>query len=216
MKIAIYHNLPHGGAKRATYEWVIRLCKNHEVDLFVVDNIAEGFLSLKEVVRHCSVFSKKTISSRGQFTRLFSLVKIWFFSIKIARSINSAEYDVALVFQCHVTNTPPLLKYLKIPSLFICHEPLARMFEPHSKIQRKRNFFEIIRILAINVFIALEKITSKSATKICTSSLYSIETLYKYFEVYPSLLYPGVDADYFKPAAINKENTVLSVGHLNS
>lgn len=216
MKIAIYHNLPHGGAKRATYEWVKRLCKNHHVDLFVIDDIAEEFLSMKEIVRKFDIFSKKTISSSGQFTRFISLAKIWFYSIKIAKSINKGEYDIALVFQCHVTNAPPVLKYLKIPSLFICHEPLARMFEPHYKNQSKNIFFSILRTVAIKIFIALEKMNSSYATRICTSSLYSIETLYKYFGKYPKLLYPGVDPEYFKPGKEKRQNAILSVGHLSS
>ena len=64
MKIAIYHNLPHGGAKRVVYEWVKRLCDKHQVDLFIIDHVAEEFLSLKNIVRSVKVFSKNPVQSQ--------------------------------------------------------------------------------------------------------------------------------------------------------
>lgn len=216
MKIAIYHNLPHGGAKRVVYEWVKRLCYTHQVDLFIIDHVAEEFLSLKNVVKNVKVFAKKPVKSQGQFNRIISLFKIWSLSKKVAFSINNGGYDLVLVFQCHVTNTSPVLRYLKIPSIFICHETLSRMYEPHLNKQIKKGITRFFRNLGIYFFILLEKSNAKYASKICTSSIYSIETLYKHFGIYPSLIYLGVDTEFFKPLEARKQDTVLSIGHLNS
>ena len=85
------------------------------------------------------------------------MFKIWSFSKKIAFSINNGGYDLSLVFQCHVTNTSPILRYLKIPSIFICHETLSRMFEPHLDNNIKKGIHQFLRILGGYFFILLEK-----------------------------------------------------------
>ena len=38
MKIAVFHNLPSGGAKRALYGNIKYLTKDHEVDVFIPIN----------------------------------------------------------------------------------------------------------------------------------------------------------------------------------
>ena len=215
MKIALFHNLPHGGAKRAAYEWSQRLCQHHQVDLYLIDDVAEEFLSLKESANQWFTFSRKPLGVAGRLTRMISLIKIWILSKKIAKKINSGGYDVALLFQCRVTNTPPILENLNIPSLFVCHESLGRVFEPHYRRQERSRILAIFRKLALKKCIALEKKSSQYATQICTSSLYSIESLYKYFGIYPKLLYPGVKSSFFKPVRTLKETTVVSVGHLS-
>ena len=34
MKIAVIHNLPDGGAKRALFDWIKGLSEKHELDLY--------------------------------------------------------------------------------------------------------------------------------------------------------------------------------------
>ena len=55
MKIALFHNLPAGGAKRSTYEWVKRLSINHDIDLFIYDERNEDFLNLKPFIKNNSI-----------------------------------------------------------------------------------------------------------------------------------------------------------------
>ena len=215
MKIAVFHNLPHGGAKRATYEWVTRLSLEYQVDLYLVDDIAENFLNLKKNVNRTRVYSQKPLIVSNPIKRILSLIRIWFLSKKIVQDINSLDYDVALIFQCQITNTPIILRKLNIPSLYICHETLERIFEPHYTKEKRNPLVLMVRKVIINLCIILEKKSSKSATLVCTTSLYSIETLYKYFSFYPQLIYPGVKSTHFKPSKIKKSGTVLSVGHLS-
>ena len=215
LKIAVFHNLPHGGAKRATYEWVKRLSKEHKVDLYLVDDVAEQFLSLRTNVHETRVYSKKSLSVSSPFKRMVSFFKIWFVSNKIAEDINSLDYDVVLLFQCQITNTPIILRKLRIPSLYICHETFGRMFEPHYTKEKRNPLVLMLRRAIIKLFMNIEKKSANCATLVCTTSLYSVETLYKYFSFYPQLIYPGVETDKFKPLNIKKDNTVLSVGHLS-
>lgn len=200
---------------RATYEWVSKLRKRHKVDLYLVDDVADQYLSLRKIVHETRVYSKKPLSVSNPVKRILSLFKIWFLSNKIAADINSLDYDVVLLFQCQITNTPIILRKLQVPSLYVCHETFGRMFEPHYTSEKRNRLVMALRRAVIELCMRMEKKSAKSATLVCTTSLYSIETLYKYFSFYPQLIYPGVETAKFKPLNVKRDNTVLSVGHLS-
>jgi len=47
MKIAVYYNLPPGGAKRILYEQIKKLSKKHHIDAYTLSSFDEKFLSIK-------------------------------------------------------------------------------------------------------------------------------------------------------------------------
>ena len=57
MKIAVFHNLPSGGAKRALYGNIKYLVKEHEVDVFVPSTANEEYLPLEKIVNKLKVLS---------------------------------------------------------------------------------------------------------------------------------------------------------------
>ena len=126
MKIALFHNLPAGGAKRSTYEWVKRLSINHDIDLFIYDERNEDFLNLKPFIKNKFSFSKRISSYH-----IVALLQTLFYSFKIGSNINKIDYDVALIMQCQITNSPFLLHFINKPILFYCQEPLSKLKEPH-------------------------------------------------------------------------------------
>lgn len=52
MKIAVVHNLPPGGQKRALYEQTKRLSKNHHLDHFTLTSTNEKIFSLLPFVQN--------------------------------------------------------------------------------------------------------------------------------------------------------------------
>ena len=61
LKIAVFHNLPSGGAKRALYDHVKYLASSgHEVDVFIPETANETFLPLKGIVNNIKIFPVKT------------------------------------------------------------------------------------------------------------------------------------------------------------
>ena len=129
MKIAFIHNLPSGGAKRSAFEFVKGMIDKHKVDLFYMDTTSEEYLDLRTLVNDAIfVPGPSAQGGLGMFTSLIAARKTY---KEIAKQINDGGYDLAFVMQCKVCNTPFLLNYLKIPSLYYCAEPLARCLEFH-------------------------------------------------------------------------------------
>lgn len=215
MRIAFFHNLPPGGAKRSAYEWIKRMAKNHEVDLYLYDPLAESFLDARPFVKKTILVPGGKTAGEGYVGRLVSLHRGRLLSKKIAQRINDGNYDFAFIMQCRSSNSPFVLRHLRIPVLYFCHEPLTRMLEPHYPGKWKEGLLAPLKQQVINWLIALDRTNAERATLICTSSLYSRESLYRAYGLYPRLNYPGVDEQFFHPLNLQREPMVLCVGSLN-
>jgi len=216
MRIAFFHNLPAGGAKRVAFEFVQFLTKKHTVDLFTYDNKSEDFNDVSSLVNEIFFINGGGESKVKLFGRLISINRVRVASRKLAELINKGEYDLALVMQCKVINSPFILRYLKIPSLYVCHEPAAKIKEPHYNIRAKRGFMSILKNIILSFIMRMDRVNATNATVISTSSLYSCEDLYRNYGVHPRLNYLGVDANKFHFLELQRENFVLSVGALNA
>ena len=148
MRIAVFHNLPAGGAKRVAYEFIQHLVGIHKVDLYTYDHSSENFNDVGSLVDNKILISGGEESKIKILGRLISIYRVKKVSKKMATLINSGGYDLALVMQCKITNSPFLLRYLKIPSLYICHEPSAKINEPHYNQSRARGVLGFLKKLA--------------------------------------------------------------------
>jgi glycosyltransferase involved in cell wall biosynthesis len=216
MRIAFFHNLPAGGAKRVAFEFIQRLVNTHEVDLYVYDNTSEKFNDVSTLVDNKILVNGGNESRIKLLGRLISMYRARRASKKMSILINSRGYDLALVMQCKVTNSPYLLRYLDIPSLYVCHEPSSKINEPHYNHDKLKGIFGFLKKIVISYTIKIDRINAKKATLISTSSLYSCEDLYRNYGVHPKLNYLGVDTEKFRPMDIPKESYILSVGALNA
>lgn len=215
MRIALFHNLPSGGAKRVVFEFVKNLIRDHEIDLYIYDQKAEDFLDIRPLVKNTFLIEGgDTYGDRG-FMRLLSMNRVRKASQRTARLINNGKYDLALVMQCKVTNSPYILRYLSVPSLYFCHEPSAKIMEPHYRGLEQDGRLQGLKKLYLRWGMAIDRANATSATQICTSSLYSRENLYRNYGVYPRLNYLGVDANFFCPLDLQREPVVLCIGALN-
>ena len=215
MKIALFHNLPSGGAKRAVFEWVKQLSKIHKIDLYIFNEESEATWNIKPFVNRTFIQNKTQETFLNNRNKLISLIPLIFLSKKLANKIDDGKYDLVLTMQCKITNSPFLLRFLKTPSVFICHESMTRVLEPHYP---KKNIifpFNWIRKIGLNFFIGIDKKNANCANSICTTSFYSRDRLYLCYGLFPKVIYPGVDTNFFKPIKkISRKKTILSVGSL--
>lgn len=216
MRIALFHNLPSGGAKRSVHELIKILSRKYIIDLYIYDKHAEDFLDIRSIVnKTVYVNGGETDNGKG-LKRLMSLTIVKSASKKIAKLINLGKYDLALIMQCKVVNSPFILRYLKVPSLYFCHEPLAKILEPHYRSKEQDGLLGPIKKVFLRWLISIDRFNALKATQICTSSLYCIENIYRNYGIYASLNYLGVDRNNFKPLGKKRFSKILFVGALNA
>ena len=118
MRIAIYHNLPSGGAKRHTLEQVRELARRgHELVEFAPSIADLTYCSFKPYVREQRVFAfhphqplqrrlplltpyVHSVQGMATLQRLAQMNRI------IAREIDDGGFDLALVKDCHISMNP--------------------------------------------------------------------------------------------------------------
>jgi hypothetical protein len=101
MRIALYHNLPSGGAKRAVFEWTRRLADKHIIDVYTLESANHDFCDIRPFVNKHNVYSfvpRKSFDSPfgrlNQLQRWLDLGELQKLNQKIANEINQGGYDI--------------------------------------------------------------------------------------------------------------------------
>lgn len=250
LRIAVFHNLEACGAKRALWNLVRELHHHgHVLDLYTFTTADEQFLPLAPFVTqmvtapiaplHLRLPATLPVidQARNVWNRLRHLPRIAEAHQKMAQRMNQGRYDVAYIDCCMFTHIPDVLRYLRIPSIFFCHEPSRKIHErpislplmPSSnsnlpKQPRWKNgiakadglAYALTEPLYKRAYHRNEEQNIRAATCVLTNSYYTRELIYQTYGVFANVNYLGVDTEFFKPLPnIAKENMVLSVGRFD-
>ncbi len=219
MKVAIFHNLLFGGAKRVMVEQARFLKKNgHDVDVFTTSTENDQF-DMLEVSDHVFTYpfeiKKSIIPLFGRMVQ--DLNNFYFLNLhhkKIAKEIHRRKYDVLLVHPDRFTQAPFLLKYSIAPSAYYCEEPLRMVYEYSLRLREQVGFFkrlyeELTRLYRKRI----DRENARNATVPIASCFHIRERMIEAYDVYPQVAYPGVDENIFKPKKMRKKNEVLFIGN---
>jgi glycosyltransferase involved in cell wall biosynthesis len=232
MKIAIFHNLPSGGARRAMVEMVKRLAsRGHIIDEFCPETANLSFLPLNGMVRRTTVlpFSPLGIATRRvpmltpymTATRLmYDLRSLARLGRIVARLISDQDYNVVFTHDCQIVLAPDVLRFLQQPSVHYFHagvsalqaeqEPSPRPIGLHTRL--KAAYFGPANHVFPSIRYHRARRNIQAATLRLTNSRFSAGQLAKAFSVDSEVCYLGVETDFFQPLHMRRESFVLSVG----
>ncbi len=196
MKIAIYQGLPEGGAKRAMEAMIEILRVNNDITIY-------------EGVRR----SEKLTGNR-LITDLNDLVWQRIYQQHLAKKIDRTRYDVCLITHDNYLHSPWLLRYIQTPTLFLCQEPTRAFYEYFLRIPDdlpipNKLYEKLNRIIRKKY--ELENIYR--ATEIATTSLYSIESVFRCYGIVANNLYPGINRQEYHLESVKKQKQILIVGN---
>lgn len=230
MKIAIYHNLPSGGGKRALYEMTRRLAAQHALDVYTLSCAEHDFCDLRPFAQHHFVtpftplpLARRPFGRVNQGVRALTLIRAHRQQQAIAQQIDAAHYDVVFAHNCQFLQSPSVLSYLRTPSVYYCGEPPRLIYEPRiprpyntlTTVQRAVNVIDPFPALYRSTLRRLDRRNTQAATRVLTNSAYSRESVYRIYSITARVGYLGVDTELFRPLPVPKENFVLSVGMIN-
>lgn len=234
LKIAVFHNLPSGGAKRSLYTYIDYLTRHgHIVDVYIPSTANEEYLPLKKIATNMIEYEVKPSFFREQVYKMFSYVPAIFkrVSVKnvnktqkqIAMDINNMDYDVVYVEQDQYTMTPIILQYLTKPTIYYCQQPI-RKDEILTKINNQKPKSGIFHNSLIRPFTQyyINNVENNAyeedykyaqyATNILANSYFSHENILRSYGKNSYVSYIGVDTEKFKPLGLERDNFVMSVG----
>ncbi len=234
LKIAVFHNLPSGGAKRSLYTYIQYLTqKGHIVDVFIPETANEDYLPLEAVASSVVKYEVKPSFFREKIYSIFSYVPAIIKRVsvenvmkaekKIAEDLNDSGYDIVYCEQDQYTMTPVIFKYLTKPTIYYCAQPVRKeqILKKVNDQKTKAGIFNhpLVRPFA-NIFVnhvetkAYERDLefAEYSTNILTNSYFTHENILRQYGKNSLVSYIGVDNKMFKPLHLERENYVLSVG----
>ena len=218
MRVAVFHNLTSGGAKRALYGFVRYLTRQgHTVDAFLPDTADESFLPLAAVTRRCEMFPVKrtlvgTLVSTVRYmpSAQVSIADLEQTQRRIAAAINQQDYDVVLAEQDQFVMSPFVLKFLTRPTVYYCQQPFRILPERDGRLTTRL----WIKLFRNRVLPALDRRNAQSAQRILANSYFSRDVIRAAYGRDAFVCYLGVDVEVFRPLDVAREPFVLSVGSI--
>src|SRR3954454_6158541 len=131
MRIAAWHNLPSGGAKRALHDQVKGLLADgHHVEAWCPPTANRTFLPLSSMVEeHVVPLGGRTASPRWHRGRLGALRSPMPLARAMSRharacagEIDAAGFDVCLASTCQFFGAPPIARYMATPNALFLQE----------------------------------------------------------------------------------------------
>lgn len=145
LRIAVWHNLPSGGGKRALYHHVKGLLqRGHTVESWCPPTADQTFMSLSEIIRENVVpllpdipvpwMAKPSSNALQRLVRLYrdvvekSEAMTWHCE-KCAEQINDGNYDVLFGNACMFFGTSQIGRFVTIPKVIYLGEPNRLLYE---------------------------------------------------------------------------------------
>lgn len=197
MKIAIYYDVPAGGAFRTMEEEIKLLKLRNQVVVFhnLPPRISQPFLTRLFADLESIIFQR--------FKQKFQAVQI-----------DKEKFDIVYVSHDRHSQAPWILRFLKTPTVFLCQEPTRAYFEEFLRIDPhlplvNRIYETINRFLRKNIEIK----NAFFAHRIVVNSVYSTESIFRAYGLVSTPVYLGIDNKEYFPDSEVKRNQILVVGN---
>jgi glycosyltransferase involved in cell wall biosynthesis len=242
MKIAVWHNLPSGGGKRALYDQVRGLvARGHEVEAWCPPTADHSYLPLSAIVPEHEVSLKLRSFSLSSPDRLHNLHPLrWSASARLramdehcrecARQMRGKEFDLLFAACCIFFHTPRIGRFVDIPSVVYLQEPNRPVYEAQPELPWlaiswtakdlldfrfwRRALIHEARLLGIRILAREERRNALAFREILVNSFFSRESVLRAFGLESRVCYLGVDTEKFVNQNKMRESFVVSVGAL--
>jgi glycosyltransferase involved in cell wall biosynthesis len=211
VRLAVWHDPPPGGARRAFDELLVRLAQRHAIELFQVE--------------HRPHVHRRGAPYWNDWQTLQDLRRLEAVEASAAARINAAGFDGVLTSVLRTAIAPALPRFLQTPSLYYCHEPPRRFYErwcrpdaaPLTAYERARRIWRLPAQAYLDRWARRADVAGvRAATSVATNSRYTAGRIQVVYDRTASVCYLGVDHTRFRPGDPAPPGRVLSVGSLEA
>lgn len=234
LKIAVWHNLPSGGGKRALHDHVRGLIgRGHTVEAWCPPTADPGYLPLSPMVPEHVValdWPAPTLGDKLQVTLGINrqIAAMDAHSRACAKQIAQGGFDVLFANTCRFFRAPMIGRHARLPSVLYLQEPyrwlyealprlpwlaLAREDQPGLHPSTWRAAFLDWRTVRNARVQAREEVASATAfTRILVNSYFSRESVLRAYGLDAQVCYLGVDHRHFVDHGLPREDIVAGLG----
>ncbi len=221
LKIAIFHELDSGGARRGVNEFAFAFKKmGHTVDLYFTGHVKDEKENKYFSSTHYYEFVPKIWTGGNWKSKLYKdtveLYKLYLLHKKIAKELEEEKYTFVFVHGSKFTQAPFILRFLKSKKIYYCQEPLRMVYESlfaipaniHPLKQLYEGFMRYIR----------KKIDEKNihcSDMVFANSSFTKNNIYNAYGLNAIVCHMGVDTAVFYPT-LKKSADILFIGAKDS
>jgi len=239
MKIAVWHNLPSGGGKRALYYHVRGLVeRGHEVSCWCLDTADQSFLPLSELAPEHVVrteFRKPRAGLTSWLAPGYSqaVARLQEFDEacrRCAKEIAAGQFDLLFANSAVDYNVPFVLRHLRMKKVLYLQEPRRFLYEaapilpwvssaaddlgsflfnPRTILRNYPNL-QTLRLQAKQ-----EWLNVHACDRVLVNSYFSRESVLRAYRVAARVCYLGVDTKLFRNLNLERERFIIGVGSLD-
>jgi glycosyltransferase involved in cell wall biosynthesis len=234
MKIAVWHNLPSGGGKRALYDHVRGLvARGHHVECWSPPTADLEFLHLREFAREHvvplpatpdrppSLFHRPFWPVRSMAARIAAMDE---HCRRCAAEIEAGGFDVLFANCCMFYRATAVGRLTRLPSVLYLQEPYRWLYEalptpPWAapaegwSVRRPRAWLRDTSLTAARRLQVREEVRNAAAfDRILVNSYFSRESVLRAYGLDAAVCYLGIDTEQFADLGLPRERLVVGVG----
>ncbi|HEY0101155.1 MAG TPA: glycosyltransferase family 4 protein [Pyrinomonadaceae bacterium] len=237
MKIAVWHNLPSGGGKRALYDHVSGLLRRgHRVESWCPPTADQSYLPLGELTTERVLpldwqpRAEKRLPAKLATLRLDPLTRIEALDRhcrRCAEEINRGGFDLLFANSSLYQAVSSIGRYVRLPKVIYLQEPTREFFEampeplwnalPPAASHLSPSYFraylkDLIKTQTWRAMLREEVRNAKAFDAVLVNSFYSRESILRAYGVDSKVCYLGIDAAKFVDLDLPRENYVVGLG----
>lgn len=239
MKIAVWHNLPSGGGKRALYYHVRGLVeRGHQVSCWCLDTADQSFLPLSEFAPERVVpteFRKPRAGLTSWLAPWYSeaLARMHEFDEacrRCAKEIAAGQFDLLFANSAVGYSVPYILRHLHMKKVLYLQEPRRFLYEAAPILpwvssaadDLGSSLFDPRTILAnypnlqtLRLQAKQEWLNVQACDRVLVNSYFSRESVLRAYGMEAQVCYLGVDTTLFRNLNLERERFIVGVGSLD-
>ena len=240
MRIAIWHNLPSGGGKRALYHHVRGLVeRGHVVEAWCPPTADQTYLPLRDLVpEHIIPLDWRPVPERHRAARIMAPYRNVVTKLeamdrhcrRCAEEIDRGGHDVLFANSCTLFRVTSIGRHVSIPKVLYLQEPYRWLYEAMPELpwlalpepaggrwsvrHLKRFVQDLINVQGLRVQAREELVNARAFDAILANSLFSRESILRAFGIDAKVCYLGVDTTLFVNLRGPREAVVVGLGSI--
>jgi glycosyltransferase involved in cell wall biosynthesis len=241
VKIAVWHNLPSGGGKRALYYHVRGLVgRGHQLACWSLDTADQTYLPLSEFAPERIVPSEIKQRPRRRFTERWTrsyseaVDRLRAFDEacqRCAGEIEAGNFDLLFANASLAYSVPYIMQHLRMKKVLYLQEPNRFLYEARpilpwvasAPADLETSLFGPRKLLAdypnlqtLRLQAKQEWLNAHACDRILVNSYFSRESVLRAYGVEAKVCYLGVDTTLFRNLGLERERFVVGLGSFDS
>lgn len=237
MRIAVWHNLPSGGGKRALYHHVKGLVeRGHHVEVWYPSTADQSYLPLNTLAQEHMVPLDWQYASGAEevlryYRRLRNNLRALGSHCRICgEQIEEGGFDILFANSCMFVRTSPIGRYVTIPKVLYLQEPYRWLYEalprlPWPAIPDPKRYWwsprylrwflrDLVSVQAHRLQLREELDSAETFDRILVNSNFSRESILRAYGIDAETCYLGIDAQRFRDMGLARQGFLLSIGSI--